>query len=563
MAYDGWLEFNGSELINLSRTVQLAEALGIDTVWVDPESVAWIQAALSGVDYDLITNAPWYDAGYPASAEFAGIIPLSMAGFDNSTLEATTIEYITDGGSSGKPRNKTLSIVASVAVVASTDRGADFGKRWLDRMLRAGGAQTFCSGSDLRYFRFAQAEGEPVPPQAHRRDVTLTRGTSVTRKRGTYCSATWLATYTWTANDPFEYGDEVEQFSGLGGVALNLVTNSGFEASITGWASFGSASLFRSTDESHSGVASGQVTASGVGGAFLNPFAPIGATRDFALSLWVLGAVDAEIEIGIAENPGGTQFALTPVTMTGDWQRVTLAGTASGAATDVSPQINVTGTDVIFFDDVMFVEGLTPYEIGDGTVAGPSVISSGSVALVEQECPVYDYSPIYDPLYPALVAPPSVPDFYPQGWDLVSGQTFDRFWVRVDSTEPSVLNVVPVLTLTTEEDARMVRVSIWPSDSVPDDQCDPLWVAIITYLPAGMDFVIDGEQEASYVEGGVTLRRTDSLVYGTGARPIEWAAFNDPTDLLITIDILSGSGSVDYDGGGTVRAALSFVPKSD
>lgn len=414
MAYDGWIQFNGQELINLSRTAQLAETLGIDTLWTDPASVQWIQVALGGVDYDRIAEAPWHDPGYPASAEFAGLVPLALAGLDDSTLEAATVEYITSGGSSGKGRNATLPIVASVAIIASTSRGADFGKRWMDRMLRAGGAQQFCVGSELRYFISAQGEGEPAPPQGHRRDVSLTRGASVTRKRSTSCSAAWLVTYTWTANDPFEYGDEQPQFTELG-----------------------------------------------------------------------------------------------------------------------------------------------------GAVTGPAVVTSGSVALVETPCPEYNYTPIYDPLYPALVAPPEAPDFYPEGWALSTGMTFDRFWVTLDPLEPSALHVVPVVTLTTDFDARMVRVSIWPAGADPSDLCDPLWVAIVSYLPAGVDFVIDGEQRASYADTGTVLRRTDSLVYGTGARPITWSTFNDPSGLLVTLDIMDDSGSGDYDGGGTVRAALSLVPKSD
>jgi hypothetical protein len=243
--------------------------------------------------------------------------------------------------------------------------------------------------------------------------VTLSRGTSVTRKRSSHCSATWLVTYTWTANDPFEYGDEVTQFSALG-----------------------------------------------------------------------------------------------------------------------------------------------------GAVTGPAVLTSGSQAMVEQSCPVYDYTPIYDPLHPALVPAPEVPNFYPVGWDLLPDVAFTRSWVRVKPVEPTALGVVPVLILTAGSDARMVRVSIWPSASNPDDFCDPLWTATVSYLPAGLDFTIDGEQQASYAwdGGSPRVRRTDSLVYGSEARPMEWRTFNDPDGLLVTLDVMSGAG---YDGGGSVRAALSLVPKSN
>jgi hypothetical protein len=415
MAYDGWIEFNDRELINLSRTAQLANVLGIDTVWTEPSDVEWIEDALGGVDYDDITEAPWYDEGYPASAEFAGLVPLSMSGLDDSTTESTTIEYIGNGGSSGAARNKTLTIVGNVAVVALTSRGAEFGKRWLDRMLRGGGARAFCAGSDMRYFRFAEENGFGSPPQAHRRDVTLSRGTSVTRKRGTECSATWFVTFTLTANDPFEYGEEMTQFAGLGG---------------------------------------------------------------------------------------------TPATITSTYPLTTSA--------------------------------------------------AGSLTMTEESCPSYDYSPIYDPLHPALVAPPTSPDFYPEGWALVPGVVFTRSYVRLRPVEPTSLNVVPIFTLTTTSEVRYARVSIWTGDSINDERCDPLWTAIISYLPVGGQFIIDGEQEASYLWDGVSeaVRRTDSLVYGEEARPVQWAAFNHPGGLLVTLDVPNSQPQ-------TVRAALGLVAKSD
>lgn len=414
MATDRWLEYNGAELVNLSRTAQLTQTLGIDTVWVTPESVQWVEDALGGVGYEDITTAPWYDAGYEASAEFAGIVPLSLAGLDDSTLESTTIEYTTNGGNSGAARSKTLTMPANFVIIASTDRGADFGKRWLDRLLRNTASNGRCSGADLTYFRFIQREGEPVPPQAHRREVGLTRGTSVTRKRSTDCSTLWWVTFTLTADDPFEYGEPVEQFSELGGV-----------------------------------------------------------------------------------------------------------------------------------------------------VTGPGVEDSGSVVLTQQSCPVYNYQPIYDPLYPALVAPPSVPDFYPAGWNIYDGMTFERFWTTLTPVEPSSLNLVPVITLSSITEARMVRVSVWPGLTEVDEQCDPLFSIVVGYLPPDVDFVIDGEQQASYVWDGISpiVRRADSLVYGPDATPVDWTAFNDPDGLLVALDIFSESGV--YEGGGDVRVAMSLVPKSD
>lgn len=411
MAYDGWIEFNGVELINLARTVQLSELLGLDTVRINEAGVEWIATAVGGGDYSDPAEAPWYDPNYQPSLEFAGIIPLSIPALDDSTAAASTTEYITAGGHTDIPRNATLPIVANVAIVASTERGAEYGKRWMDRVLRGDNSDSRCAASDMRYFRYAQA-GSPV---AVRHKVRLTRGATVTRKRVRDCSSTWVSTFTLTADDPFEYGEPVSAVTSLGG---------------------------------------------------------------------------------------------DPAT-------------------------------------------------------GPLVASQGSTVLVEEECPVYDYSPVYDPIYPALVAPPAIPDYLPEGWGIVPGATFERFWARLSPVSPSFLDLVPVVTLTTTEEARLVRFSIWPNSSEPEDQCDPLFSVVVSYLPPNGTFYVDGEREASYIWGGfgTAVRRTDSLVFSADANPVEWAAFNDPAGLLVTLDLFADSS--EYEGGGAVRAGLALVPKSN
>lgn len=411
MSYDGWITYNGTELVNLSRTAQLAQTLGIDTVWATPESMQWIEDAVGGADYANPANAPWYDPAVPASGEFAGIVSLGFAGLDDSTLMSSPIEYITDGGHSGKPRNETKSIVASVALVASTERGAEYGKRWMTRLLRDSGTRAFCSGADLRYFRTVNST-EIV----HHRDVRQTRGTSITRKVRRDCSSTWFATFTLTAADPYEYGEIVPSITAMG---------------------------------------------------------------------------------------------------------------------DVTPP------------------------------TGPGVVDSGQSTLVEQACPVFDYSPIFDPAHPTLVASPTAPDFYPDGWDIGDGDTFDRFWAKIAPVEPSDLAVVPMITFNTDFDAHMVRLCIWDGDTDPEDQCDPLFSVVLTYLPAGVDLIIDGEQKAVYVDDGASpvVRRADSLAYSKDANPLQWVSLESGAGLLVTLDVFF-SGS-DYEGEGTVSAAVAFVPKSD
>lgn len=621
MGYDGWLEYNGIEVVNLSRTAQLAEALGIDTVWNTPESVAWIQTALGGVGYNDISEAPWYDPGYPASSEFAGIVPLAFTGLDDSTMESTPVEYITDGGHSGKPRNATLPLVANVAIIASTPRGADFGKRWMDRVFRSGADErAFCSGSDLRYFRWPSVDS----PIAHRRDVRQTRGTSVTRKRNNHCSATWTATFTLTAADPFEYSDATELLDGLGAevptnapwLRLNYADRPNVDDG-AGW-------LTAVTDTTPAldtvapliGTVSAQYTYTGpsaasVGAGFeLRPASGVAywpVTAGEWLSVYLTAGVSAGTRFVQFESDfyadttttfpvGSPAVAIEEITA-GSPERFGFSVQVPVGATtmrivgfvgDIGGSI-ATG-EVLRLDGLVIErrstnDGLATYWDGDTAPIGgmpfawdgipgqsrsyqydPSTVPAefGTVTLVETECPVYDYTPVYDPLFPALVPAPAPPDFYPSGWTIVDGSTFDRFWAKVPVIEPTYLDVVPVITLTTTVEARMVRIGIWEGDHDPNDQCgDLLFGAVVTYLPAGVDFVIDGEQKASYVWDGASpsVRRSDSLVYSFDAKPVDWTKFNDPSSLLITLDIFSDSEGVE--GEGQVRAAVSFVQKSD
>lgn len=432
MSYDGWIEFNGSELINHARTVRLARTMGIQTVAIPEAHVEWMYESLNGfgigpfgeapfgggpitpTTYDDITKAPWYDAGYEPSTEFAGIIGLDLSMLDTSTLESTPIEYVTDGGNAGRARNKTLEIPVKVAIIASSDRGAEYGKRWLDRRLRGGSSGSiFCAGSDLRYFRWRG----PDAPLAHRRDVRVTRGSTVVEKRARSCSSTWIVTFTLTAADPYEYGEPIPLMEGLG-------------------------------DE-----------------------VPEGAVEEY-----------------------------------------------------------------------------------------------GSLALVEQQCPVFDYSPVFDPLFPALVPPPTSPDFLPPNWYVYEGMTYDRYWARIAPVEPSGLVVVPTFKIRTDSPARMVRVSVWPGLYDPDQFCDPLFSAMITYLPPDVDFYIDGEQKAAYIWDGVSaaVRRADSVVFSSDGRPLRWAAFNDHDGFLVTLDTFESSGSEEFeDGDGTIRVEFSLTGRSD
>jgi hypothetical protein len=573
MANDGWYELDGQEFINQARTVALAETLGIDTVWVRPETVDWIEGALGESDYWDITEAPWYDPGFAASSEFAGLLVLSMAGINNSSLEGSSTEYITNGGRSAGERNSTLPIVASVVLVASTPRGLEFGTRWAKQRLRTSGGSYFCRGANLRYFRHAPMPGATTFPMAHRRDVSLTRSVSITRERITDCAAMRWATYTWTANDPFEYSEPVTAAVDLGNglpLAVPNLNSNPLPVSFDGYTANGTASYYVDDYIRVRGIVAAPAqtdTNVSIGG-------DVGAIR---LGMeegktYTIAATSGEFVAG-----GGTPYSRARAIA--GYYRVGVGSysvSSSPAVTGPGQRVSATmtlpaGTTEAFFR-LYFGYGYTGLPGGyqewkDITVTegptSPEVPPSGDVAMVEMACPRYDYTPIYDPMFPAMVAPPAPPNFFPAGWDIEDGDTFNRSWIQTAAIEPSSLDLVPIFRLTSPVEARMLRLAVWSSDTGYDEQCAPLFSAVVSYLPPNVNFYIDGEQEACYAWDGVSpaVRRTDSLVYAPDASPVQWTAFNDDEGLYVTLDTFGGSS--DEDGGEDVRVDVSFVAKSD
>jgi len=428
VAYEGWFEYSGGELINAARTRALARSLNISAVRLRHRSVSWIENTLTGVagfglegfgltpfgsptDYPDITGAPWYDSRYEASEEFAGFVPLNVAGLSDSTLVSDPVEYVTDGGHPGRPRNAVLPLVFTLALVAKTPRGAEYGKAWLDNRLRDTGRKVFCAGADLTYFRYPEVGS----PKAHRRNVRLTRGTSVTKKYQRGCAVLWFLNFTMTAADPFEYGEPQTVLEGL--------------------------------------------------------------------------------------------------------------GTAS--------------------------------------VSGPNLLDSGSTTMTQQPCPVYDYSPVYDPLYPALVAPPALPNLYPEGWLIQNGMSFRRYWAEVEAPSPKSTPVVPLVKIDSSVEWRSARLSVWSEASGATAQCDPLFETVLTYIPQNQELYVDGEQKAVYVWDGSSaiVRRADSLAFSGDAEPVQWLPFNDAESLFITLDFFQNSGA--YPALGDIEVEVQFISKTD
>src|SRR4051812_13292604 len=133
--WPGYLALDGVEIINTARTETYAASAG----WFKP---AWGSKALRPMLGDLpyvspvIDNAPWYDANRAASSGFWGVYPIDVQGIDDFTGTTNSNEYLSDGGSPGRLRRSSKTVVVDALLVGADNAAVTYGMRWLTRALQ-------------------------------------------------------------------------------------------------------------------------------------------------------------------------------------------------------------------------------------------------------------------------------------------------------------------------------------------------------------------------------------------------------------------------------------------
>lgn len=149
--WEGWASFGGTEIINVARTESYAKWAQLP--WFKPvyrnDSLPLILGDTRYVS-PLIDSAPWADVDNAASFGFYGFYPLSITGVEDSTRTSTVTQSIRDGGSVGRLRHGTKSVVVSGILVADDDAAASYGFTWLKQALLPGPCdQGGCTSGEL------------------------------------------------------------------------------------------------------------------------------------------------------------------------------------------------------------------------------------------------------------------------------------------------------------------------------------------------------------------------------------------------------------------------------
>lgn len=181
--FNGYLERAGVELINTERLgAYIDNQLPGHPLRTKLLRSDGVRAALGDKDYEspLIDGAEWVTAADPATHGFYGLYPLDIEGVGSSTLSASVVEAIGDGGYMGGSRDTTRQIKVSALMIGADELAVEAGMTWLRAALRSDGCGAHagtCGGSDLRFFLADPAVCDPKWSALESDPITVPLGT--------------------------------------------------------------------------------------------------------------------------------------------------------------------------------------------------------------------------------------------------------------------------------------------------------------------------------------------------------------------------------------------------
>jgi len=229
MAWAGYYEFGGVEIINATRTEKYAKNAGLG--WFTPVYKAADIEQIMGDQYDspMQDDAPWTDPDVLDSYDFYGAYPLSVQGVEDSTTTGDVIESTLDGGIVGSVRRSTRTMVFQVVLVGGSECATEYGMRWLKSALSPGPCASKdaarCEGLDLCYFScepcidWNNCDDPTYCRQKYQRSLLNTAcltGPTVQSKTTTSSGGeAWVVGFTIVAGNPYEYGMEQPLIAGF------------------------------------------------------------------------------------------------------------------------------------------------------------------------------------------------------------------------------------------------------------------------------------------------------------------------------------------------------------
>lgn len=213
--------------------------------------------------------------------------------------------------------------------------------------------------------------------------------------------------------------------------------------------------------------------------------------------------------------------------------------TSDGAAVWTVSFTAIAGSPYEFGEEV---EVITNFLGTEESIADGVMVFSTPYIFTESACAVPIYTPVYDPLCPAVVVPPSPPSV-PLGCYSPPANWFRRKVTIPNTMIPLWSDAVPVIRVNAvDDDVRNLRLRFYADVNgdglIEDDPCAYCGDIVISYVPEGSTLVFDGSDQVVYVQtsGGIR-RRADNLVFKTDGTPFEWPALSCGFAYIVAFDL--------------------------
>lgn len=166
MAYIGYLQLGGNEIVNSARVTTYAQGLGITAI--SCAQCDTLPRALGDDPYISpdTDDAPWFDPTVVASKEFAGVLGLEITGLDQPFNVREPIPLAADGAALSPVRRRQREILVRALLFAGSECGLSYGRTWMAAAVRGSGCGLDCVGDDLCFLTCCPppcSEPPPVP----------------------------------------------------------------------------------------------------------------------------------------------------------------------------------------------------------------------------------------------------------------------------------------------------------------------------------------------------------------------------------------------------------------
>lgn len=381
--FEGYLEWSGTELVNVERTEAYVAHLFPSVL--QPQGnrgTLHIVTGEQGYRTPLMDAAPWANRFDSSTNEFYGFYPTAIQGIGSSTYAATTTQSAGDGGSTQTGRSSTRDVKVSGLLVASTEMGAETGLTWLRSALQTADCDDQCGGY-LRYFltepavcELAWGAENGVTGDARFGSLDFSDKRIVYRWTKVDVDPTMPARARWSASAGEGVQLEYGALDASGGklfsktvfpLRVNYVPNPTFQTNVGGftgpleWVFSGGvddgafARLSPSSGAYGSGAyGAGTYAAAAISDRWATPAGTV------TVSLAVRGAGDP-VEVSMVDATTGLQVASLVVGAGLDWSRVAVTGVTNGTI------LNISSNAQVDIDQILAEYTATPLDYFDGS----------------------------------------------------------------------------------------------------------------------------------------------------------------------------------------------------